>query len=194
MKAHNALDRKVASAARLHGRLAATANALREATELVRRLCEEGAIVRAQIAERQSELSEMLDDLSLACILTTVDGVILDANTAAGTLLNLSRRGLIGRSLLLFFDDRDKWRALAHKVNASAESTRGCGSLRPRERGRQPVTACIRPCRSSCKLTLRWLVTVQSHTNVLENAVNGITEASTSDEVSRGDNSGLSLA
>ena len=71
-----------------------------------------GEMARAEARQAAERTRERLQQLPVACVTTDAQGVILDANPAAATLLNLSVKRLRDRLLLHFAEDRDGFSAL----------------------------------------------------------------------------------
>ena len=92
-------------------------------------------------------------------IYTGENGIIVDATHQAAELLNLSPRGLRGRSFSLFFPgDRD------HVIRALREAAQGHPTafdavLRPRDRRPVPVYVSA-GIEDSDTRTIRWIITV----------------------------------
>lgn len=92
-------------------------------------------------------------------IVSDLRGGILDASPAAATLLNGAVRGLLGRSLLMFFDhDREGWRRAMVRASLG-ERVALEGTLRPRERRPVQVSVAISREPASDLPTLRWQIT-----------------------------------
>lgn len=77
----------------------------------------------------------LFDVMPCPCVLTDRGGVIVNANTAAGTLLNVSPRHLKDRQLLVFTHDREAFRVLLERRSRGLEEeVHGSLEIRPRER------------------------------------------------------------
>ena len=74
------------------------------------------------------------------CVVTDTSGRILTASAEAATLLGLTPKGLVGRSLYLFFD-RDRTAALRSARLAAAGQPGAPLHLRVRPRERRPLPA-----------------------------------------------------
>jgi PAS domain-containing protein len=101
---------------------------------------------------------QLFDAVGDACVVTTPDGEILEANRAAAALLNISQRFLIGRSLAVFVCT-DRARVLAHakRLAEYGGTAEWIFSIRPRERA--PFDAACRVAASDVgERTLRWLL------------------------------------
>jgi PAS domain S-box-containing protein len=89
--------------------------------------------------------TSLLCSIPVALVTTSRDGRIVELNQDAATLLNLSARAAIGRSLLVFFSERESWLVFMREMRDAASSIRRDITLRPRERGPRPCTACVSP-------------------------------------------------
>lgn len=89
-----------------------------------------------QSSATASRRAAVLFDLSpVACLLTDVDGVVLNANAPAVRLLNVSQRHLIGRGVHLFVGaDREGFLARLQGLDDGRETDQWQAVLRPRER------------------------------------------------------------
>jgi PAS domain-containing protein len=72
------------------------------------------------------------------CVLTDAEGVVLDASNNVDRLVNLTRRGLIGRNLFMFFD-RDREMVADVAAVATRQPATLATRLRPRDRKPTPV-------------------------------------------------------
>jgi PAS domain-containing protein len=79
--------------------------------------------------------------MPLACIVADRNGCILDANHAAGALLNLGPKRLKGRNLLVFSQDRSAFMSVVHAAADQTGSVTASLIFRPRER--KPLSATI---------------------------------------------------
>ncbi len=102
-----------------------------------------GEMARAEARQAAERTRERLQQLPVACVTTDAQGVILDANPAAATLLNLSVKRLRDRLLLHFAEDRDGFSALLERVQRDEGDARVTVVVRPRERSRRPVSVVI---------------------------------------------------
>lgn len=158
-QATGALDYEGAGLARLRGRLRNTVSALRESVESVRRLVTALASARRQLAEEHDRLAGVTDQLPIPYLVTTQDGTILRLNPAASTALNVSARALVGRNLLVFFDDREAWFGLLTQITVSAIPVERAAKLRPRERLQESVMVYVSGARSGEVSVIQWFVT-----------------------------------
>jgi PAS domain-containing protein len=87
-----------------------------------------------------SRFDELLEVMPFSCVWTDRAGEIVDANTAASALFNVSRQHLSGRPLILFLADRtalmDAFGALAAGIVRAVDFN---AVVRPRERRVRPV-------------------------------------------------------
>lgn len=158
--AEQALTHACPGTARLRGRLESTAFSLHEAIHTVRRMEDELETVRAELRRLLQWTLDFIDRLPMPYVMTASNGRILEATTAAADALNLSRRGLIGRNLLLFLDDRLVWFDLLSSVIRSGQAVRRHAMLRPRERLARAVTVtvCLSSERTIGDVALLWFI------------------------------------
>ncbi len=83
--------------------------------------------------------------MPIACVVADRNGCIIDANHAAGILLNLGAKRLKGRNLLLFSRDRAAFMAIAERAADRTDPVEASLVLRPRERKPLPVTIIVVP-------------------------------------------------
>jgi PAS domain-containing protein len=90
--------------------------------------------------------------------LTDVKGVLLDASDDVGRLVNVTRRKLIGRNLLIFFDRDRELIELVAAAAARGQPATLPTRLRPRDRKPIPVRILVQaePERSATLTSLRW--------------------------------------
>lgn len=102
---------------------------------------------RRQDIDAESRRAELLFDLSpLPCLVVTRDGVIEQANAAAGRALNTSLRLLQRRPLQLYLGaERDAFVFWLQGVVTSSEPDRWCGQIRPREQRPREVAVLAAP-------------------------------------------------
>ena len=104
-------------AARCGLRAGSQLNPLAQVTEDALALCEsrlqelaagylEQERLRSEVRAEANAWEHLFTTMPLACVLADRNGSIVDANRAAGELLNLGPKRLKGRSLLLFSQDR----------------------------------------------------------------------------------------
>jgi PAS domain-containing protein len=90
-----------------------------------------GTGVRAEAA-RWEHLFELVPG---PCILTDQQGLIINANRAAGLLLNVSVTALHQRQLRVFTEPGENFQALLHSLSTGHGQLRATLTLRPREQG-----------------------------------------------------------
>ena len=94
--------------------------------------------LRADVRAESAARDQLFDVMPMPCLVTDGVGIILEANRAAGALLNVSAKHLRDRQLLLFAADRDAFADLMHRSMVGGEH-RARVAMRPRER--KPVAA-----------------------------------------------------
>ena len=95
--------------------------------------------LHARIQTEVAAWERLFDVMPSACVLTDRSGAILNANHAAGSLLNIAPRYLRSRDLLVFTDPRDLFRSVLERMACAPEDVRVTFTVRPRER--KPVKA-----------------------------------------------------
>lgn len=111
-----------------------TAELQRSFTEL------QDLMARSATTERSAKTAiaraNLLFELSpVACLVLEPAGIVVDANTAAARLLNVSHRHLVGKSFPLFLSgNRDAFAQRIGELRAEDEPQRWESLLRPRER------------------------------------------------------------
>jgi PAS domain-containing protein len=123
--------------------LATTTDALRTSIERLEVGTRELAHVRDLLAAAHEEHRLLSQSMPVAYVTTARSGEIVEANPHAGMLLNTSVRHLIGKSLLLFFEDRKSWEATLRTLRKFDDSIRRPIIVRPRERASKPILACV---------------------------------------------------
>jgi PAS domain-containing protein len=107
---------------------------LRTASEQLNEAMDDMAGVRFRSQKIDAEYREFREVLPLSCILSDDSGQILEANEAAGALLNVAARHLHGKPLALYMTQREQFFAMvnaARRVDAQLEEML---IVRPRER------------------------------------------------------------
>jgi PAS domain-containing protein len=100
--------------------------------------------LRAEVRSADVAWSRLFDIIPGACLLTDTAGLILDANHAAGVLLNVSAKHLKNRELLVFTEDRDAFGTLLGRLNHGADcEVRATLAFRPRERRPTPIDVMV---------------------------------------------------
>jgi PAS domain S-box-containing protein len=108
---------------------------------------------------RYRELFDLAPD---AYLVTDVHGTIREANLAAGELLGVERKFLVGKSIQLFFEEGAR-REYRHQLDHLCDSDRGEEWeiwLTPRNRQRTPVAVSLGRARNSdhARGTYRWIL------------------------------------
>lgn len=113
---------------------------LRIVNEQLQHHAEETVELKRRVEQEQARRREFIDALPMACVWTSFDGQIEEANSAAANLLNVSTPHLSGRPLMLFMTERMKFNdslmALKDGLTTVVELP---AVLRPRERRARPV-------------------------------------------------------
>ena len=113
--------------------LEAALEELRVASEQLNMMVDEMAQTRSGASRAEFRFNEFRNLLPLSCVLTDLGGCILDANAAAGELLNVAPRHLTGKPLSLYMVERDRFFEILNGVRAS-DNVRAELDVRPRER------------------------------------------------------------
>jgi PAS domain-containing protein len=101
--------------------------------------------LRAEVRTADIEWSRLFDSIPGACLLTDAAGCILNANHAAGVLLNVSAKHLKNRQLRVFTEDRDAFGTLLVRVSRETDcEVRATLTFRPRERRPTPIEVIVR--------------------------------------------------
>lgn len=99
--------------------------------------------LQTKVQTEMAVWERLFDVMPRACLLTDSSGHIVNANSAAGALLNVSARHLKDRQLLVFTRDRDAFRVLLQRMSHGREAeVQGSLGIRPRER--RPVQMAVR--------------------------------------------------
>ncbi|HLA15071.1 MAG TPA: PAS domain-containing protein [Gemmatimonadaceae bacterium] len=93
----------------------------------------------ARIQAEVAAWERLFEVMPSPCVLTDRSGAILNANHAAGSLLNIAPRYLRSRDLVVFTDPRDLFRSVLERIASAPEDVRVTFTIRPRER--RPVKA-----------------------------------------------------
>lgn len=157
--AHDALEDPRGGTARFQTRLRATMLGLREAIEALKRMGDEREVALRQATEARAQFAHVSEHLPIPFLMTTADGTVLAANQAAGVALNVSARALVGRNLLMFFEDRDEWMSTMATTRASGVPACREGNIRPRERLQQRVLASLSAATSPDGPAIQWFLT-----------------------------------
>ena len=112
---------------------------LRVAGEQLYEMVDEMAGVRSDGQRLEARFTEFRDLLPVGCVITDRQGQITDANVAAGELLNVAPRHLVGKPLSLYMVDRDRFFIMMNGVRLAHERMRADLGVRPRERKPKPM-------------------------------------------------------
>lgn len=107
---------------------------LRVASEQLNEMVDEMAETRSGASRAENRLSEFRNFVPVSCVQTDRGGRILDANMAAGELLNVAPRHLSGKPLSLYMVERDRFFEILNGIRPSTHMVRGELAIRPRER------------------------------------------------------------
>lgn len=97
----------------------------------------------------------LFDRVPVPCVVTDAAGTIVSANRAAALFLNTSAKHLVGRLLLHFTDDREKFGASLEAVAADRARVEQVMPIRPKERAPREMAVVIVP--ESTEQTGRYL-------------------------------------
>ena len=115
--------------------LADSLEELRVVNEQLQEQADESVEAKRRLEQERDRQHEFQDLMPLACLWTSRDGQIEEANSAAADLLNVSTQHLSGRPLMLFTTERVKFSeslsALRERLTTVVELS---AVLRPRER------------------------------------------------------------
>ena len=129
--------------------LEAALEELRVATEQLSETVSEMAQARLDVQRVESQFNEFRNLLPVASITTDRHGQILDANAAAGDLLNVAARHLPGKPLSLYMVDRDRFFSMLNGIRFTSEAVRSDLGVRPRERKSRPMVVQMGPHRGT---------------------------------------------
>jgi PAS domain-containing protein len=113
---------------------------LRVATEQLNDVVEEMAGARFEAKHIEAQFTAFRNLLPLGCFVTDPDGAIMAANSAAGDLLNVAPRHLVGKPLSLYMTDRDRFFGMLSTLRLTREAVRSELGVRPRERKPRTMT------------------------------------------------------
>jgi PAS domain S-box-containing protein len=130
-----------------------SASALSAAVRQLDEMLAEVRTYRARLLESEQLYASLLDSIPVALVTTARNGQIVELNPEAATLLSLSRRAAIGRSLLLFFAERESWLGTIQGLRETDARIRRDITLRPREKGPLQCLACVSPAKDGA---LHW--------------------------------------
>ena len=107
---------------------------LRVASEQLNVMVDEMAEARSDAKKVEAEFDQFRQLVPVGCLLTDGQGHILQANVAAGDILNVAPRHLVGKPLSLYAVDRDRFFSMINSMRFTRERIRGDLAVRPRER------------------------------------------------------------
>ncbi len=132
--------------------LEASLEELRTASEQLNEAMDEVAGVKISSARLEAQLVEFREAVPLPCVLTDARGLIGEANTRAGDLLNVAPRHLSGKPLSLYMVNRDEFFALMNGLKFGDHSPAAPLVLRPRERKPRAMTTTVTRLREAERL------------------------------------------
>jgi PAS domain-containing protein len=137
---HDASPRRSADAMRVALReLNDVLEVLSTATEQLQAAMDDVVAARQQAVTFEERYYQLQEGLPLPFLLTNDAGCVDEANNLASDLLNVARRYLLGKPLLLFMPDREQYFQMLDEVRAKGSSG-GHIILRPREQKPRQVT------------------------------------------------------
>jgi PAS domain-containing protein len=128
---------------------------LRVANEQLQSQVDELAAARWTSATAEQRLDEFVGMMPVPCVWTDTEGVIVDGNAAACSLLNISRQRLPGKPLILFITDRDPLFGAMQALRRSGPSAKVELDLTVRPRERRPRV--LRVAGHTCSHDSRWV-------------------------------------
>jgi PAS domain-containing protein len=105
----------------------------------------ECARLRAELQAQTQAWEHLFAHVPMACVAADAAGNIVEANPAAGRLLNIGPRRLKGRELLLFATDRQRFASVLRQAVVHSAPIDVPMVLRPRERKPVPVRVRVVP-------------------------------------------------
>jgi PAS domain-containing protein len=140
-------------------------NALAQVTKLVGELLIElhrtedaYAALRAQVATISERRVDLLNALPIPCLLTDVDGVVVEANRKAFDALNSSERHLLGRPVVLWFKDRDVAASVVSGLRWTGDAMHREMLLTPREHRSRRVSVVVQRAAGTEPPLWRWFL------------------------------------
>jgi PAS domain-containing protein len=128
---------------------------LRTATEQLQTAMDDVVAARQQAVAFEERYYQLQEGLPRPLILTTETGCVDEANNLAADLLNVARRYLLGKPLLLFIPDREQYFQMLEEVREKGSSG-GRVTLRPREQKPRQVTVDV--CALPQQMRWCWLI------------------------------------
>ena len=115
--------------------------------------------LRGELRASYAAWDHLFEAMPAACVLTDDAGAIVEANRAAGAVLNLSPRALKGRQLMVFAENRPAFETLLRSLAADGEDEhRARLLLRPRDRKPSNVDVVIVPLHEEPSGRLLWFL------------------------------------
>jgi PAS domain-containing protein len=108
---------------------------------------------RERVLKSEQLYGSLRDSIPIALVTTARDGQIVELNPDASILLSLSKRAAIGRSLLLFFAERESWLGVMRGLRDTDPPLRREITLRPREKAPRRCIVCVSPAKDDA---LHW--------------------------------------
>ena len=90
--------------------------------------------LQADVKRACANWDYLFDRVPVPCVVTDASGTIVSANRAAALFLNTSAKHLVGRLLLHFTDDREKFGAALLTVTTDRARLEQVMTIRPKER------------------------------------------------------------
>jgi PAS domain-containing protein len=115
-------------------------------------------LATAGVRTQMALTDHLFQRMPIACGAIDREGLIINANQAASSLLNVSVKHLEGRMLLHFAEDRPAFMAFLAAVRVEPEVQRVVLTLRPRERASVNVHICSIPSRPVDPTTWLWFM------------------------------------
>lgn len=127
------------------GELGAALEQLRMAQDHIVEQRRQIEALQAQLRDQQAKYWDLFDEIPNPSVVTTPDTTILEVNRAAGELLNVSQRHLVGKTFSVFVcEDRTRILEESRRLTQKEDSTDLQLKLRPRERMPLAVRARVR--------------------------------------------------
>jgi PAS domain-containing protein len=115
---------------------------LHVATEQLEAATRDLTQARQEVLVYEERYREFHEAVPAACILTCDEGNIEEANSRAAHMLNVGRRHLPGKPVLLFLPERERFFSLMDTVRETGTAD-GAFNLRPRDLKPRPVKIAI---------------------------------------------------
>jgi PAS domain-containing protein len=138
-------------------------DALRQLTTLVGELLielhrteETCRVQRAELATLTDRRLDLLNTLPVPCLLTDADGLVVEANREAFSVLNSSERHLLGRPVVLWFKARDDATSFVRALRTGSDTIRREMLLTPREHRARRVSVVVQRAAGTEPPLWRW--------------------------------------